>query len=70
VPVVAVDRLLKVITDFGRFGDVAHFFYALIWTNEIGPIMKSDAGLGIEFMVETTENRQQVRSRSYFRLIL
>ena len=56
VAVVEVDMLLKFLADFDMSGDVAHFFYALIWTNEIGAMVKSDAGLAIEFMVKTAEN--------------
>ena len=37
-------------------GDVAHFFLTLIWTNETGAMVKSDAGLAIEFMIKTADN--------------
>ena len=41
---------------FSEAGDVAHFFWRPVWTNETGAIMKSDAGLAIEFIVKTPEN--------------
>jgi len=55
---------------FGGPGDVAHFFWRAIWTNEIRRILKSDAGLAIAFMAKTPENTEIEMARNDFRLIL
>jgi len=52
IAVVEVDMPPKFLEDFGVSGEVAHFFLTLIWTNEIGAMVKSDAGLVIESMVK------------------
>ena len=49
----------KFLEDFGVSGEVAHFFLTLIWTNKIRAIVKSDAGLAIEFMVEPLKNEKR-----------
>jgi len=53
VVVMKRDTTQKNLAVLGLSGDDAHFFWRSIWTNEIRAIMKSDAGLAIEFMVKT-----------------
>jgi len=52
VVMVKMDPPIKNFPVLGRSGDVAHFFSTLIWTNETGAMVKSDAGLAIESMVK------------------
>jgi len=56
VVVAKSDMVTKILAVLDVSGDIAHFFLTAIWTNEIGAIVKSDAGLAIGFMAETPEN--------------